>query len=68
LGAGSEKKVGEEAVGADVDVGGIREVLEDVEGRAKGLVKEVDGFRKRVERKKKEEMGKKGWESASFDF
>ena len=61
LGAGPEGKT--EAV--DVDVGGI---VEGLEGRAKGLVKDVEGFRKRVERKKKEEMGKPGWESASFDF
>ena len=57
----------------DVDVGGgIREVLEDVDGRAKGLAKEgqrrIEGFRRSVERKKEKETAKSGWESTSFDF
>ena len=74
LGTGSERlkdKV-DEAMDVDVGVGGIREVLEDAEGRAKGMRKEgkkqVVGFRKSVERKKELEMRSKGWESASFDF
>jgi hypothetical protein len=75
LGAGSERlkdKVVEEAMDVDVSASGIREVLEDAEGRAKGMVKEgkrqVVGFRKSVERKRELEMSNKGWESASFDF
>ena len=74
LGTGSERlkdKV-DEAMDVDVGVGGIREVLEDAEGQAKGMRKEgkkqVVGFRKSVERKKELEMRSKGWESASFDF
>ena len=74
LGTGSEKlkdKIGREAEAMDVDTGVVREVLEDVEGRAKGLVKEgkrqVEGFRRSVERKKEKEMSSKGWESSSFD-
>ena len=77
LGTGSERlkdKVVEGAMDVDVPVsaGGIHEVLEDAEGRAKGMVKEgkrqVVGFRKSVERKKELEMNNKGWESVSFDF
>ena len=78
LGTGSERlkdKVAEEAMDVDVPVnagGGIREVLEDTDGRTKGMMKEgkrqVVGFRKSVERKKEVEMRTKGWESASFDF
>ena len=76
LGAGSEKlkdKVAEQAMDVDVSAGGgIREVLEGTEDRAKGMMKEgkrqVVGFRKSVERKKELEMRNKGWESASFDF
>ena len=66
-------KVAEEAMDVDMSAGGgIREVFEDAEGRAKGMMKEgkrqVVGFRKSVERKKELEMRNKGWESASFDF
>ena len=72
LGAGSEKLTDKAGEAMDVDAGGIREVLEDVEGRAKGMLKEgkrqVVGFRKSVERKKELEMSNKGWESVSFDF
>ena len=81
LGTGSEsleEQSGKAVAGMDVDVdvdkaaAGIREVLEDVEGQAKGLVKEgkkqAVGFRKSVERKRKEEIRTKGWQSASFDL
>lgn len=65
---------GSESLKMDVDTSpaGIREVLEDVEGQAKGMVKEgkrqAVGFRRSVEKKKEKEMGTKGWQSACFDF
>jgi hypothetical protein len=57
----------------DVDVEeGAKQMVEEVEARAKGVMKEgqrqMAGFRQSVERKSKLEKGRPGWESAAFDL
>ncbi|KAF8799376.1 hypothetical protein BYT27DRAFT_7227880 [Phlegmacium glaucopus] len=65
LGTGSERLKDKIEREMDVDASVL-------EGRAKDLVKEgkrqVEGFRKSVERKKDQELAQEGWQSASFDF
>jgi len=87
LGTGSEPikdklgRMGEEAgvtdaareSSMDVDVEeGAKRMVEEVEARAKGVMKEgqrqMAGFRQSVERKSKLEKGRSGWESAAFDL
>ena len=87
LGTGSEpvkdtlERMGEEMgvtsaareASMDVDVEeGPKKVVEEVEARAKGVIKEgqrqMAGFRQSVEKKSKLEKGRSGWESAAFDL
>ncbi|KAF8152356.1 hypothetical protein B0H34DRAFT_784565 [Crassisporium funariophilum] len=60
------------AGGAKEAVGSAKEVVGEVGKRVGGLMEEgkkrVGGFRRSVERKRELEVGREGWESASFDF